>query len=70
MQSTDLSGVAWRKSSRSTGGAGDQTDCVEVAELPGRVAMRDSKDPAGPVLALTRAGWQAFLNDVHTGTFN
>ncbi|MGH3792547.1 MAG: DUF397 domain-containing protein, partial [Pseudonocardiaceae bacterium] len=45
MQWTDLSEAAWRKSSRSVGGYGDQTNCVEVAELPGRVAMRDSKDP-------------------------
>ncbi|MGH3965479.1 MAG: DUF397 domain-containing protein [Pseudonocardiaceae bacterium] len=46
--------TSWRKSSRSTGGD-DQADCVEVAEVPGQVAMRDSKDPAGPVLAFTRA---------------
>ena len=66
MQSTDLSGATWRKSSRSNGGS-DQTACVEVAEVPGRVAMRDSKDPAGPVLAFTRAGWRAFLSGVRIG---
>ncbi|MGH3684744.1 MAG: DUF397 domain-containing protein [Pseudonocardiaceae bacterium] len=70
MQWTDLSEAAWRKSSRSVGGYGDQTNCVEVAELPGRVAMRDSKDPAGPVLAFTRAGWLAFLSGVRIGTFD
>ena len=69
MQWTDLSGAAWRKSSRSNGGYGDQTDCVEVAGLPGRVAMRDSKDPAGPVLAFTPVEWQVFLGGIRSGKF-
>jgi hypothetical protein len=38
----------------------------EVADLPGRVAMRDSKDPAGPVLAFTHAEWRAFLGGIRT----
>ncbi|MGH3789411.1 MAG: DUF397 domain-containing protein [Pseudonocardiaceae bacterium] len=70
MQWTDLPGATWRKNSRSNGGYGDQTNCVEVAELPGRVTMRDSKDLAGPVLAFTRAGWLAFLSSVRIGTFS
>ena len=42
----DLSGVARRKASYSTGNGGA---CVDVASnLPGIVAMRDSKDPVGP----------------------
>ncbi|MFJ9030862.1 DUF397 domain-containing protein [Streptomyces sp. NPDC102274] len=36
-------------------------DCVEVAlNLPGTVAVRDSKDSAGPVLLLAPAAWDAF----------
>ncbi|MGH3770523.1 MAG: DUF397 domain-containing protein [Pseudonocardiaceae bacterium] len=66
MQSTDVSGAAWRKSSRSNHGDAGQTDCVELAELRDRVAMRDSKDPAGPVLAFTRTQWRAFLGSVRT----
>jgi hypothetical protein len=31
--------------------------------------MRDSEDPAGPVLAFTPADWWAFLGDVRTGAF-
>ena len=68
MRASDLSPTSWRKSSRSNGGD-DQCDCVEVAELPGRVAMRDSKDPTGPVLAFTRAEWRAFLGGIHAGEF-
>ena len=41
--------AAWRKSSYSEGA----TQCVEVASLGTRMAIRDSKDPAGPVLLLT-----------------
>ncbi|AXO35548.1 DUF397 domain-containing protein [Micromonospora chalcea] len=55
----DLSGARWRKSTRSGGNGGN---CVEVAgNLPGVVGVRDSKDPAGPVLTFTPAAWTRFL---------
>jgi hypothetical protein len=35
--------------------------CVEVAaNLSGAVVVRDSKDPDGPKLLLTTAGWRSF----------
>ncbi|MFF1544293.1 DUF397 domain-containing protein [Streptomyces sp. NPDC058291] len=54
-----LTGIQWRKSSYS----GDQGgDCVEVAETPAAViAVRDSKNPAGPVLAVGPAAFSTFL---------
>jgi hypothetical protein len=56
----NLSDLRWRKSARSGGNGGE---CVEVADnLPGLVAVRDSKDPAGPVLTFTPAAWTAFLH--------
>jgi hypothetical protein len=54
----DLTRADWRKASYSgdNGGA-----CVEVARnLPGVVAVRDSKDPAGPALVFRRDEWAAF----------
>ncbi|HWC79947.1 MAG TPA: DUF397 domain-containing protein [Pseudonocardiaceae bacterium] len=43
----------WRKSSYSGGNNGD---CVEVAYLDGNVrAVRDSKNPAGPMLCVDAA---------------
>jgi len=64
----DLSRAEWRKASYSSvnGGA-----CVEVAgNLPGIVAVRDSKDPSGPVLIFAPAQWDAFAAGVKDGAFN
>ncbi|WBB82020.1 DUF397 domain-containing protein [Micromonospora sp. WMMD882] len=56
----DLTGARWRKSSRSGSNGGE---CVEVADnLPGLVAVRDSKDPTGPALTFTPTAWTAFLH--------
>jgi hypothetical protein len=55
----DLSRAIWRKSSFSNGSGGD---CVEVAlNLPGIVAIRDSKHRQGPVLMLSAAQWVGLL---------
>ncbi|MEV6816114.1 DUF397 domain-containing protein [Micromonospora sp. NPDC051296] len=60
----DLTRAAWRKSTRSNQNGGA---CVEVADnLPGVVAVRDSKDPTGPTLAFTPASWRAFVAAHHT----
>ena len=62
---TDLTGATWRKSTRSgsTGG-----NCVEVAAgLPGVVAVRDSKDPAGEILLVSPAAFAAFTARVKIG---
>ena len=64
----DLSRAEWRKSSRSAGNGGD---CVEVARnLPGAVAVRDSKDPGGPKLVFTPDEWRAFTAGVTAGEFD
>lgn len=60
----DLNTAHWRKSSYS---GHDGGDCVEVAALPGAVAVRDSKNPAGPVLTLTSGQWRALLDHIKAG---
>ncbi len=64
----DLSAADWVKSSRS----GPYSDnCVEVNGLGGPlVAVRDSKDPDGAVLAFTRDEWTAFVQGAGDGEFN
>ncbi|MFE5072385.1 DUF397 domain-containing protein [Streptomyces halstedii] len=60
VECTVTGGAAWRKSSYSgnTGG-----DCLEVAAgCPATVPVRDSKNPAGPVLLLGADAWQAFVD--------
>lgn len=58
--------VTWRKSTRS-GAAGN---CVEIAETPVAVLVRDSKDADGPVLAFAERGWQGFVDGVRDGEFD
>ncbi|NKZ05607.1 DUF397 domain-containing protein [Actinomadura latina] len=50
----DLRNAKWRKSSYTASNGGN---CVELAHVAGAavVAVRDSKDPDGPVLLLTTA---------------
>ena len=64
----DLSNADWRASTRSSSNGGN---CVEVAgNLPGIVAVRDSKDREGPALVLGRGDWAAFLDGARGGQFD
>jgi hypothetical protein len=61
----DLSRAEWRKASYSNSNGGN---CVEVASnLPGIVAVRDSKTPYGPALVFSLADWQAFSGGLRAG---
>ena len=51
----------WRKSSYSGSGGGE---CIEVADAPGAVLVRDSKNPDGPRLAFGRQAWETFAAKV------
>jgi hypothetical protein len=59
----DTSGVLWRKASRSQ----DQGSCVELGALAGDVAVRDSKNPAAPAIALRRSTLSRLAAGVKAG---
>ena len=56
----------WWKSSYSS----ESANCVEVALISDGLAMRDSKDPSGPVLEYDRVAWRAFVQAVAQGAFD
>ncbi|AYG77945.1 hypothetical protein DWB77_00052 [Streptomyces hundungensis] len=64
----ELVGAHWRKSSYSGDNSGQ---CVEVADLIDTsyagVAVRDSKNPAGPALLLDPQVFAGFIGDVAHG---
>lgn len=62
MTALDLTHAHWRT---STGSGDNGGNCVEVAgNLPGAVAVRDSKDPHGPALVVDPDAWAAFADHV------
>ncbi|WP_328358744.1 DUF397 domain-containing protein [Streptomyces sp. NBC_00445] len=52
----------WRKSSYS--GPGDGDSCVEIANSPTHIAIRDSKTPAGATLTFPTGAFAAFLDNL------
>ena len=63
----DRGAARWVKSN-----AGNETgNYVEISRLgDGGMAVRDSKDPAGPILFFTPAEWDAFVGGVKDGEFD
>lgn len=58
--------AVWRTSRHS--GTGSQ--CVEVASLPAKVGVRDSKDPEGGTLLVPRTAWRALADRMKAGEFD
>ncbi len=54
---TEPGELCWRKASHSANNGA----CVEVARAHGRIAVRDSKNPDGPILWYSAGTWKAFL---------
>ncbi|WP_206505903.1 DUF397 domain-containing protein [Streptomyces chrestomyceticus] len=59
-------GVRWRRSSHSTA----MNNCVETARVgSGLLAVRDSKNTAGPALLFTTAAWRSFVDGLADSRF-
>ncbi|MEW2453521.1 DUF397 domain-containing protein [Streptomyces albus] len=56
--------LSWHKSSYSGSGGGD---CVEVAQTPEMVHVRDSKEQGGPILSVPHGRWAEFVRHVAGG---
>ncbi len=52
-------GLTWRKSSYS---GGEQGQCVEIAETPSAIHIRDSKNTGGPSLTLAHSHFTTFVH--------
>ncbi|RYJ24900.1 hypothetical protein CU044_4811 [Streptomyces sp. L-9-10] len=58
MASAPMLSVEWRRSSYSTNGG----NCVEIGVgIPHTVPVRDSKNPAGPILTASPTSWTVFV---------
>lgn len=62
----ERAGLSWRKARASTHNGA----CVEIASVPGKIAVRDSKDPFGPILVYAPAEFGAFLHGARSGEFD
>ncbi len=66
MSSIEVADLRWKKAQKSAGNGA----CVEVASFQNTVAVRDSKDPNGPVLTCVQAEWDTFLRRAKAGEFD
>jgi hypothetical protein len=55
--------TTWRTSSYSDAHG---NECVELAQLPGVIGVRDSKNPNGPHLSMTADAFASLLDKVKT----
>lgn len=66
LSETERAGLVWLKAQYS----GHNGQCVEIASAADKIAVRDSKDPNGPILVYTVAEFKAFLHGARNGEFD
>jgi Domain of unknown function (DUF397) len=64
MTSPDLSLAIWRKASHSSGSG---NDCVEIAAVADLVAVRDSKNPNGRKMLVSRSAFRRLAEEICDG---
>lgn len=66
LSASERGSLAWLKARSSTANG----HCVEIASALGNIAVRDSKDPYGPILVYTPSEFRAFLEGARNGEFD
>jgi Domain of unknown function (DUF397) len=66
LSDAERASLSWLKAQSS--GANGQ--CIEIASTAGKIAIRDSKDPEGPILVYTPGEFRAFLDGARNGEFD
>lgn len=66
LSEAERTSLAWLKAECSTVNG----QCVEIASTADKIAIRDSKDPDGPILVYTSAEFGAFLDGARNGEFD
>jgi hypothetical protein len=62
----ELTELVWIKAKASNHNGA----CVEIASTADKIAIRDSKDPRGPILVYTPVEFRAFLDGARNGEFD
>ena len=65
MTSSSQSELAWRRARSCESGA-----CVEIAAQGKGIAIRNSVDPDGPRITVSRAGWRELVVEIKDGAFD
>lgn len=66
LSASERESLTWLKARSSTVNG----HCIEIASTAGNIAIRDSKDPDGPILVYTPSEFRAFLDGVRNGEFD
>ena len=66
LSASERENLAWLKARSSTANG----QCLEIAAAVGNIAIRDSKDPDGPILVYTRSEFGAFVEGARNGEFD
>jgi hypothetical protein len=66
LSEAERAGLAWVKAQASS----HNGQCVEIASTAGKIALRDSKDPDGPILIYTPTEFRTFLKGARNGEFD
>lgn len=70
LSASELAGINWRTSTRSSSNGGQCVEAGPLADGSGRVAVRHSRHPEGSLIVYTRAEWVAFLAGAKDGEFD